>query len=49
MKAFVAELGSNEQAWAQVDKIGQVTARGDGRVADVTFTVKNNDAFIGAL
>jgi hypothetical protein len=49
MKAFVAELGSNQQAWAQVDKIGQVTARGDGRVADVTFTVKNNDAFIGAL
>jgi hypothetical protein len=25
MKAFVAELGSNKQAWAQVDKIGQVT------------------------
>lgn len=26
-----------------------MTAQGDGKVADVTFTVKNNDAFIGAL
>jgi hypothetical protein len=49
MKAFVAELGTNKQAWAQVDKIGEVRATGDGKVADVTFTAKNNDAFIGAL
>ena len=49
MKAFVAELGSNKQAWAQVDQIGEVSATGDGKVADVTFTAKNNEAFIGAL
>jgi RHS repeat-associated protein len=49
LKAFGAELGSNKQAWAQVDQIGEVRATGDGKVADVTFTVKNNDAFIGAL
>jgi len=49
MKAFVAELGSNKQAWAQVDKIGQVNPQGEGRVSDVSFTVKNNDTFLGAL
>jgi len=49
LKAFVAELGSNKQAWAQVDKIGEVRAQGDGKVADITFTAKNNDAFISAL
>jgi RHS repeat-associated protein len=49
VKAFVAELGSNKQAWSQVDKIQGVSAQGDGRVADVSFTAKNNEAFISAL
>ncbi len=49
VKAFVAQLGSNKQAWAQVDKIDQVQAQGAGEVAVITFTVKNHDAFMGAL
>jgi RHS repeat-associated protein len=49
MKAFVAELGSNKEAWAQIDRIGKVNPQGEGRVAEVTFTAKNDAAFIGAL
>jgi hypothetical protein len=49
VKNFVDSLGGDSKVWNQVQSVDLVTARGDGKQADVNFTVKDHDAFIGAL
>ena len=45
VKNFVDSLGGDSKVWNQVQSVDLVTARGDGKQADVNFTVKDHDAF----
>lgn len=49
MKAFVAELGSNKEAWAEVSKIEELIHKGGDRMSDIRFSVKDDDAFFSAV
>jgi RHS repeat-associated protein len=46
---FVGSLGGDSKVWNQVQSIDKETVTGDGLQSSINFTVKDRDAFIGAL
>jgi RHS repeat-associated protein len=46
---FVGSLGGDSKVWDQIKSVDLVTSRGDGRQADINFTVNNRGGFLEAL